>query len=99
MATKKFTDKITKAAAQNPAEQVISAMETAAEQEPAGVKETKTKRASFLVRPTEFDDAKTIAMLRKESLNSVINDALSAYIENNRDLLARYKNALKDFEI
>lgn len=99
MANKKFTDKITKATAPIPAEQVISGMETAAETEPAGVKETKTKRASFLVRPTEYDDARTIAMLRKESLNGIINDALEAYIEKNRDLLARYKNALKDFEI
>lgn len=96
MAKKAFIEKAQ--AEKAPAEYVMDTLQPAKDL-PAEGHETKSRKVSFIVRPSVYEDAKIIAFCRKQSLNSIINDAIESYVEANRDQLEAYREAMKTIQI
>ena len=90
MAKKAFTAAVTKAEKKNPAQQIIDQMQTGEVDLPTGT-EIKSKRVSFLVRPSVYADAKLAAWLNEESLNGIVNNAFEDYVEAHRETLEQYR--------
>lgn len=104
MSKKEFTEAATKVAIKTPAEVIMDTLQPAKDL-PAEGHETKSRKVSALVKPSVWDDAQTIVMLKKQagdrkaSLNDVINTALESFIAENRDLLEAYREAMKSVQI
>lgn len=50
------------------------------------VKETKSERAQFLLRPSTKNGLKALARAQKRSINDLVNDILEEYLERNTGL-------------
>jgi len=57
--------------------------------------EIKSKRLNLLIRPSLHQQAQKIAHMQRSSVNDVINLALSRYVDDHREEIARY-NSLYD---
>ena len=53
-------------------------------------KATRTERIAVLTTPKIRKDLEKIATVNRESLNSVINDAMQEYLDNHQDKIDRF---------
>ena len=52
--------------------------------------ERKTKRLNLLLEPTVFDNLSKIAVMKRTSVNNLINNVLKDYSVSNSDLISKY---------
>ena len=58
--------------------------------------ETKTQRMNLLLKPSVCEDIQKVAYMKRNSVNGLISDILTEYIEENSDLLEKYKEIFGD---
>ena len=84
---------------ENPA---VTAVEALTEEAPSGSPELKTRRVQILVQPSVYENARIImdALSRKrgerQTVNDYINKCLADFVDEHRDIIARYETAMKD---
>ena len=90
MATKKTFKDIAKPTINTAAAQFIS---TPAEEYEAAPerKETKSKRFNLLVRPSTAEALAKIAVVKRTTVNNIVNELIDKYTADNADALFKYE--------
>lgn len=58
-------------------------------------KEAKTKRLNLLLQPSLMEDLTKLAFMNKDSVNNLINTALTGYRDAHRDLIEKYNKVFE----
>ena len=60
------------------------------------VNETKSKRLNLLLYPSLLNDLKKIAVMKRTSVNDLINDVLTQYTGKNINMINEYNSVFKE---
>lgn len=60
------------------------------------VNETKSKRLNLLIYPSLLNDLKKIAVMKRTSVNDLINDVLTQYTDKNINLINQYDSFFEE---
>lgn len=58
-------------------------------------KEAKTKRLNLLLQPSLMEDLTKLAFMNKDSVNNLINTALTGYRDAHKDLIDKYNKVFE----